>query len=60
MAYYGSIETVAGRNKPYNGLHVGSIETTVIAYYSKKGAVVNLQAEKPPKEVTTEVQKALL
>ncbi|KAL0921298.1 hypothetical protein M5K25_008357 [Dendrobium thyrsiflorum] len=32
----------------------------VIAYYSKKSAVVNLHAEKPPKEVTTEVQKALL
>lgn len=31
----------------------------VIDYYSKKGLVVNLPAEKPPKEVTAEVQKAL-
>lgn len=31
----------------------------VIGYYSKKGTVVNLHAEKPPKEVTTEVQKAI-
>ncbi|CAD6267938.1 unnamed protein product [Miscanthus lutarioriparius] len=31
----------------------------VIDYYSKKGLVVNLPAEKPPKEVTSEVQKAL-
>ncbi|KAJ3703681.1 hypothetical protein LUZ61_007386 [Rhynchospora tenuis] len=31
----------------------------VIDYYSKKGLVANLHAEKPPKEVTTEVQKAL-
>ncbi|XP_078447382.1 adenylate kinase 3 [Wolffia australiana] len=31
----------------------------VIDYYSKKGSVVNLHAEKPPKEVTVEVQKAL-
>lgn len=31
----------------------------VIDYYSKKSLVANLHAEKPPKEVTTEVQKAL-
>ncbi|XP_020108632.1 adenylate kinase 4 isoform X3 [Ananas comosus] len=31
----------------------------VIDYYSKKGLVVQLHAEKPPKEVTTEVEKAL-
>lgn len=31
----------------------------VIDYYSKKGIVANLHAEKPPKEVTTEVQKVL-
>ncbi|XP_021821422.1 adenylate kinase 4 [Prunus avium] len=31
----------------------------VIGYYSQKGIVANLQAEKPPKEVTVEVQKAL-
>jgi hypothetical protein len=31
----------------------------VIDYYSKKGLVANLPAEKPPKEVTVEVQKAL-
>uniref|UniRef100_R7W5Z8 adenylate kinase n=1 Tax=Aegilops tauschii TaxID=37682 RepID=R7W5Z8_AEGTA len=31
----------------------------VIDYYSKNGLVANLHAEKPPKEVTAEVQKAL-
>ncbi|KAG8051091.1 hypothetical protein GUJ93_ZPchr0009g2331 [Zizania palustris] len=31
----------------------------VIEYYTKKGLVANLHAEKPPKEVTAEVQKAL-
>ncbi|KAJ0973065.1 hypothetical protein J5N97_021024 [Dioscorea zingiberensis] len=31
----------------------------VIDYYSKKGVVASLHAEKPPKEVTSEVQKAL-
>nr|CAB3463406.1 unnamed protein product [Digitaria exilis] len=31
----------------------------VIDHYSKKGLVANLHAEKPPKEVTVEVQKAL-
>jgi hypothetical protein len=31
----------------------------VIEYYSKRGLVVNLPAEKPPKEVTAEVLKAL-
>ncbi|KAF5730936.1 hypothetical protein HS088_TW19G00538 [Tripterygium wilfordii] len=31
----------------------------VIDYYAKKGNVANLPAEKPPKEVTTEVQKVL-
>ncbi|KAG9147247.1 hypothetical protein Leryth_017994 [Lithospermum erythrorhizon] len=31
----------------------------VVDYYSKKGIVANLPAEKPPKEVTAEVQKVL-
>ncbi|EMS55707.1 Adenylate kinase B [Triticum urartu] len=31
----------------------------VIDYYSKNGLVANLHAEKPPKEVTAEMQKAL-
>ncbi|GJN34212.1 hypothetical protein PR202_gb22857 [Eleusine coracana subsp. coracana] len=31
----------------------------VIDYYAKKGLVANLHAEKPPKEVTAEVQKVL-
>ncbi|RWR72040.1 adenylate kinase 4 [Cinnamomum micranthum f. kanehirae] len=31
----------------------------VIDYYSKKGAVAQLPADKPPKEVTVEVQKVL-
>jgi adenylate kinase len=31
----------------------------VIDYYVKKGLVANLQAEKPPKEVTVEVEKVL-
>ncbi|GAY51040.1 hypothetical protein CUMW_131220 [Citrus unshiu] len=31
----------------------------VIDYYSKKGIVAQLHAEKPPQEVTSEVQKAL-
>jgi hypothetical protein len=31
----------------------------VIDYYSKNGLVANLHAEKPPKEVTIEVQNAL-
>ncbi|WVZ12035.1 hypothetical protein V8G54_016565 [Vigna mungo] len=31
----------------------------VIDYYSKKGIVANLHAEKPPKEVTVEVEKVL-
>lgn len=31
----------------------------VIDYYAKKSIVANLPAEKPPKEVTTEVQKVL-
>ncbi|KAH1248893.1 Adenylate kinase 4 [Glycine max] len=31
----------------------------VIDYYSKKGLVANLHAEKPPKEVTVEVEKVL-
>ncbi|KAJ4712542.1 Adenylate kinase subfamily [Melia azedarach] len=31
----------------------------VIDYYSKKGVVAELHAEKPPKEVTAEVQKVL-
>ncbi|GJN13468.1 hypothetical protein PR202_gb00177 [Eleusine coracana subsp. coracana] len=36
-----------------------SLATRVIDYYSKKGLVANLHAEKSPKEVTAEVQKAL-
>lgn len=35
------------------------VQIQVIDYYSKKGLVANLHAEKPPKEVTTEVQKVL-
>ncbi|XP_039132911.1 adenylate kinase 4 [Dioscorea cayenensis subsp. rotundata] len=31
----------------------------VVDYYTKKGVVAELHAEKPPKEVTAEVQKAL-
>lgn len=31
----------------------------VIDYYAKKGVVAQLPAEKPPKEVTSEVQKVL-
>nr|XP_025672918.1 adenylate kinase 4 isoform X2 [Arachis hypogaea] len=31
----------------------------VIDYYAKKGMVANLRAEKPPKEVTAEVEKVL-
>ena len=31
----------------------------VIDYYAKKGVVAQLQAERPPKEVTAEVQKVL-
>lgn len=31
----------------------------VIEYYAKKGVVANLHAEKPPKEVTAEVQKVI-
>lgn len=31
----------------------------VIDYYTKKGVLAELHAEKPPKEVTVEVQKAL-
>jgi adenylate kinase len=31
----------------------------VIDYYSKKGIVASLHAEKPPKEVTVEVEKVL-
>lgn len=31
----------------------------VIDYYAKKGVLAELHAEKPPKEVTAEVQKAL-
>jgi adenylate kinase len=33
--------------------------TPVIAYYSQKGIVVDLQAEKPAKEVTSQIEKAL-
>lgn len=40
-----------------NGFHYFDLQ--VIGYYSQKGIVANLQAEKPPKEVTVEVQKAL-
>lgn len=31
----------------------------VIDYYSKKGIVASLPADKPPKEVTIEVEKVL-
>lgn len=31
----------------------------VIDYYLKKGIVASLHAEKPPKEVTSEVEKVL-
>ena len=31
----------------------------VIDYYSKKGVVVNLHAEKPPPVVTAEIEEAL-
>lgn len=31
----------------------------VIDYYAKKDVLTNIKAEKPPKEVTSEVQKAL-
>lgn len=34
-------------------------ELQVIEYYNKKGVVAKLPAEKPPKEVTVEVQKVL-
>lgn len=34
-------------------------ELQVIDYYNKKGVVAKLLAEKPPKEVTVEVQKVL-
>lgn len=37
----------------------GNCVLQVIEYYSKKGLVANLHAEKPPKEVTVEVQKTL-
>lgn len=40
-----------------NGVHY--LELQVIDYYAKKGVVANLPAEKPPKEVTVEVQKVL-
>ena len=36
-----------------------TFQLQVIDYYTKKGIVANLHAEKSPKEVTTEVQKAL-
>lgn len=35
------------------------LKIQVIDYYSKKGNVANLHAEKPPKDVTAEVQKVL-
>lgn len=36
-----------------------ALEMQVIDYYTKKGIVANLHAEKPPKEVTSEVEKVL-
>lgn len=36
-----------------------TLKMKVIDYYSKKGVVAELHAEKPPKEVTAEVQKVL-
>lgn len=40
-------------------LGLKTFKMQVIDYYSKKGMVANLPAEKPPKEVTAEVQKVL-
>lgn len=36
-----------------------ALDMQVIDYYSKKGIVASLHAEKPPKEVTVEVEKVL-
>jgi adenylate kinase len=36
-----------------------ALNLQVIDYYSKKGIVASLYAEKPPKEVTSEVVKVL-
>lgn len=38
---------------------ITKINFQVIDYYSKKSLVANLPAEKPPKEVTVEVEKVL-
>lgn len=35
------------------------LDMQVIGYYSQKGIVANLKAEKPPQEVTSEVHKVL-
>lgn len=40
-------------------MNVCALNMQVIDYYSKKGLVANLHAEKPPKEVTVEVEKVL-
>lgn len=36
-----------------------ALNMQVIDYYSKQSLVANLHAEKPPKEVTVEVEKVL-
>jgi adenylate kinase len=36
-----------------------ALNLQVIDYYTKKGIVASLHAEKPPKEVTSEVEKVL-
>lgn len=41
----------------YDGLW--TFEMQVIDYYKNRGVVADLRAEKPPKEVTSEVQKVL-
>jgi len=40
-------------------IKVGCFLLQVIDYYAQKKAVSNIHAEKPPKEVSEEVQKAL-
>ncbi|KAE9467539.1 hypothetical protein C3L33_00553, partial [Rhododendron williamsianum] len=52
-------KTVSGCQPPCSYSDLGCV-LRVIDYYAKKSIVANLPAEKPPKEVTTEVQKVLL
>ncbi|KAK1266014.1 Adenylate kinase A [Acorus gramineus] len=54
---FGQQEDWLGRETTYND--EGHENVRVIDYYSKKGMVATLPAEKPPKEVTVEVQKVL-